>query len=65
LRYQPVSLESAALVKWFTTLRQKEWLGALTPPVEDHMQKRIGRHNRLNNRKLNCLRPRVRESNGS
>lgn len=37
-----ISLESAALVKWFTTLRQKEWLGALTPPVEDQLQKRIG-----------------------
>ena len=37
-----ISDEAAALVKWFTTLRQKEWLGKLTPPVEDNLEKRIG-----------------------
>jgi len=29
-------------VKWFTTLRQKEWLGNLTPRIEDHLKHRIG-----------------------
>ena len=37
-----ISAEAAALVKWFTTLRPKEWLGHLTPPVEDHLKNRIG-----------------------
>lgn len=37
-----ISAEAAALVKWFTTLRSKEWLGNLTPPVEDHLKTRIG-----------------------
>ena len=37
-----ISKEAAALVKWFTTLRAKEWLGSLTPCIEDHMKLRIG-----------------------
>ena len=37
-----ISAEAAALVKWFTTLREKEWLGSLTPPVEEHLKHRIG-----------------------
>jgi len=37
-----ISAEAAALVKWFTTLRAKEWVGNLTPLVEDHLKTRIG-----------------------
>lgn len=37
-----ISPEAAALMKWFTTLRQKEWLGKLTPPLEDNLKTRIG-----------------------
>lgn len=37
-----ISAEAAAVVKWFTTLRAKEWLGNLTPSLEENMKKRIG-----------------------
>jgi hypothetical protein len=37
-----ISAEAAALVKWFTTLRAKDWLGNLTPSVEDELETRIG-----------------------
>jgi hypothetical protein len=37
-----ISAEAAALVKWFTTLRSKEWLGNLTPSLEENLKHRIG-----------------------
>jgi hypothetical protein len=30
------------VVKWFTTLRQKEWLGNLTSIIEEQWEKRVG-----------------------
>jgi hypothetical protein len=37
-----ISPEAAALVKWFTTLKPKEWFVNLTPAIEEHLEKRIG-----------------------
>jgi hypothetical protein len=37
-----ISADAAALLKWFTTLRAKDWLGNLTPPMEENLKQRIG-----------------------
>jgi hypothetical protein len=37
-----ISAEAAALVKWFTTLRPKDWLGNLTPSLEENLKQQIG-----------------------
>jgi hypothetical protein len=37
-----LSTDAAAVLRWFTTLRPKEWRGAMTPTVEKHLKTRIG-----------------------
>lgn len=37
-----ISPEAASMLRWFMGLRAKEWENAMTPMVEEHLEKRIG-----------------------